>query len=294
MLRNEVSALSLEKLNRSFLRQDDKNIMRIDLFISEKFSFTRNKSQAFITDGLVSVNGKTITKPSFEVVWSENIELREERKVHWVSRSAGKLDGFLESLSRHSEWNEESIFPNPRFFVSQDDDQVRIQWATCLDVGSSTGWFTQVLLDRWASHVDAVDVGTDQLHQSLRNDPRVTSYEQTDIRDFQDLLSQGAQREYGIIVCDASFISLEEIFPSILKLANKNTHILLLWKPQFEVGREHLRKTWVPKDEKIVAKRQKEWEDFLRSHNCEILQKEKSTVIGEAGNEEWMYFIRKI
>jgi RNA-binding protein YlmH len=68
MLRNEVSALSLEKLNRSFLRQDDKNIMRIDLFISEKFSFTRNKSQAFIKDGLVSVNGKTIAKPSFEVV----------------------------------------------------------------------------------------------------------------------------------------------------------------------------------------------------------------------------------
>jgi predicted rRNA methylase YqxC with S4 and FtsJ domains len=60
------------------------------------------------------------------------------------------------------------------------------------------------------------------------------------------------------------------------------------------VGREYLRKTWVPKDEKIVTKRQKEWEDFLRSHNCEILQKEKSTVIGEAGNEEWMYFIRKI
>ena len=267
--------------------------MRLDLFISEKFGFTRNKAQAFIKDGLVSIDRKIITKPSFEVDWSENISLEEVKKIHWVSRSAGKLDGFLDSLSRHSRgWSNpgtEKEFDNVTGLLrsSRWQKPLRIPGATCLDVGSSTWGFTQVLLERWASHIDAVDVGTDQLHPSLRDNPRVTSYEQTDIREFE------SKTHYDIIVCDASFISLQEIFPSILKFADQSTHIILLWKPQFEVGREHLRKTWVPKDEKIVTKRQKEWEDFLKSHNCEILQKEKSTVIGEAGNEEWMYSLRK-
>ncbi len=242
--------------------------MRLDLFISEKFGFTRNKTKQYIESGLAEVNARNITKVSFDVREWDIVSLIEDKSLHWVSRSAGKLDGFFEQL-----------------WLCGKSPEIRDTY--CLDVGSSTGGFTQVLLQRWASHVDAVDVGTDQLHESLRNDPRVTSYEQTDIREFE------SETHYDIIVCDASFISLQEIFPSILELANQKTHILLLWKPQFEVGREHLRKTWVPKDEKIVTKRQKEWEDFLKSHNCKILQKEKSTVIGEAGNEEWLYSIQK-
>jgi 23S rRNA (cytidine1920-2'-O)/16S rRNA (cytidine1409-2'-O)-methyltransferase len=105
-------------------------------------------------------------------------------------------------------------------------------------VGSSTGGFTQVLLEHGAAHVDAVDVGTDQLHDILRSDPRVTSYEQTDIRDFVPNIPK-----YDIIVCDASFISLVDIIDAILDCASDETHIILLFKPQFEVGREHLRKT---------------------------------------------------
>ncbi len=267
--------------------------MRLDLFISGKFGFTRNKAKQFIEFGLAEVNGKNISKVSYDVSEWDTVTLVEDKSLHWVSRSAGKLDGFLDSLSRHSRgWSNpgtEKEFDNVTGSLrsSRWQEPLRILGATCLDVGSSTWGFTQVLLERWASHVDAVDVGTDQLHESLRNDPRVMSYEQTDIREFE------SETHYDIIVCDASFISLQEIFPSILKFADQSTHIILLWKPQFEVGREHLRKTWVPKDEKIVTKRQKEWEDFLKSDNCEILQKEKSTVIGEAGNEEWMYSLQK-
>lgn len=132
-----------------------------------------------------------------------------------------------------------------------------------------------------------MDVGTDQLHESIRKDARVTSYEQTDIRKFE------TKKAYDIIVCDASFISLQDILLSILELASKDTHMILLWKPQFEVGREHLRKSGVPKDEKVVLKKQQEWEKFLEAYNCKILQKEKSIVIGEAGNEEWLYSIQK-
>lgn len=144
------------------------------------------------------------------------------------------------------------------------------------------------MLEYGAIHVDAVDVGTNQLHESLRSDTRVTSYEQTDIRSFV------SDREYSIIVCDASFISLQEILPSILNFATRKTEIILLYKPQFEVGRENLRKTGVPKDEKITEQCMKEFEEFLAEKNCSIIQKEKSTLQGEAGNQEWIYWIRKI
>lgn len=135
--------------------------------------------------------------------------------------------------------------------------------------------------------MDAVDVGTDQLHESIRRDPRVTSYEQTDIRNFS------SKNTYNIIVCDASFISLREILPSMLELADEHTNLILLYKPQFEVGRENLRKTGVPKDEKIIEKKLTEFGKFLTEQDCYIIAKEKSTLIGEAGNQEWVFWIKK-
>ena len=258
--------------------------MRLDHYIAKTYSFTGNKAKKLIKSGLISVEWKIIQKAGYEISWEEIIQVQEDPSIAWVSRSAGKLDGFLSQLSI-------------------TNNQLQISGTNCLDVGSSTGGFTQILLGRWASHIDCVDVGTDQLHPSLRGDTRVRVYEQTDIRDFWNLLlkwgrmSKMSHRgliDYDIIVCDASFISLVEILPSILELASIYTYIILLWKPQFEVGRLHLRKTWVPKDEKQVLQRQKEWENFVLSSNCEILQKEKSTVIGEAGNQEWLYFLKKI
>jgi len=148
--------------------------------------------------------------------------------VNWVSRSAEKLAGFLEQ------------FP------------IKINGKKCLDVGSSTGGFTQVLLSYGANRIDAVDVGSNQLHESIRSNPKVSSYEQTDIRDFA---KQNNGIFYDIIVCDASFISLYEIVDFIFLVANTDTKIILLYKPQFEVGRDQLRKTGVPKDLKIVEQK---------------------------------------
>ena len=91
--------------------------------------------------------------------------MQDDKSITWVSRSAGKLDGFLEQLSVHQY-------------------QFTMIKTRCLDIGSSTGGFTQILLERGANHVDAVDVGTDQLHASIRNDERVSVFEETDIRDF--------------------------------------------------------------------------------------------------------------
>lgn len=136
--------------------------------------------------------------------------------------------------------------------------------------------------------MDTVDVGTNQLHEIIRNNPKVTSYEQQDIRSF---ISSHAP--YSIIFCDASFISLHEILPSMLGLADEHTDLILLYKPQFEVGRENLRKTGVPKDEKIVEQKMMEFETFLKDQDCQIITKERSTLIGEAGNQEWIYWIKK-
>jgi 23S rRNA (cytidine1920-2'-O)/16S rRNA (cytidine1409-2'-O)-methyltransferase len=131
------------------------------------------------------------------------------------------------------------------------------------------------LLQYGATHIDAVDVGTDQLHSSLRLDSRVSSYEQTDIRDF----ATEKQSYYDIIVCDASFISLTMILDSMIALADSTTILILLYKPQFEVGRVNLKKTGVPKDIKIVEAKMKEFEELLITKNTNILKKEKSSLI---------------
>lgn len=239
--------------------------MRLDQALAETYHLTRNRAQQLISAGLVSVNEKVVLKASYSVTSEDTVILQEDKKIHWVSRSAEKLDGFLE-----------------QFLI----DLTGKVW---LDVGSSTGGFTQVLLERWIQHVDAVDVGTDQLHSSLRDHPAISLYEQTDIRDF----SKAKHIRYDIIVCDASFIALREIVPSILLFTHEQTDIILLFKPQFEVGIEHLRKTGVPKNEQRVQEVMDIFEQFLNTHHVQIIHKIPSTLKWEAGNQEWIYHVKK-
>jgi 23S rRNA (cytidine1920-2'-O)/16S rRNA (cytidine1409-2'-O)-methyltransferase len=242
--------------------------MRLDQYLAHHHALTRNKAQQLIATDLITVNQRICNKSSQSIGEDDIVTIREDRRVHWVSRSAEKLAGFLESLNT----------------------PIAISGSNCLDIGSSTGGFTQVLLSLGAHHVDAVDVGTDQLHESLRLDTRVSSYEQTDIRDFS---KNNTRSQYDIIVCDASFISLTEIIDPILALANENTMIILLYKPQFEVSREHLRKTGVPKEQSIVDKKMIEFESLLLSKDCVLLDRKASSLMGEAGNQEWIYMIQK-
>ncbi len=238
--------------------------MRLDQYIATTYLFTRNKSQALITAGLVLVNNKMITKTAYDVNGEETFEIKEDKSITWVSRSAGKLDGFLVECG-----------------------DITMLWKNCLDIGSSTWGFTQVLLEHGAHHVDAVDVGSDQLHEKIKNDSRVTSYEKTDIRKF-------GSHVYERIVCDVSFISLHEIIPELIRFSNLDTEIFLLFKPQFEVWRENLRKTGVPKDKKIVDQKLTECEFFLEKQGFHLIKKSPSTVIGEAGNEEWMMRVKRV
>lgn len=244
--------------------------MRLDIYLAAHHGITRNKAQQLIATDLVCVSGKICNKASYQILEHSLVTITDDRRVAWVSRSAEKLAGFLEEFK----------IQNSKFNIADTN---------CLDVGSSTGWFTQVLLQYGATHVDAVDVGTDQIHPSLRSHPRVSSYEQTDIRDF----AQAEHDPYDIIVCDASFISLSMILDAMISLASQDTILILLYKPQFEVGREHLRKTGVPKDPKIVDEKMKEFEDLLGLKNMVTIKKEKSSLIGEAGNQEWIYMLQR-
>lgn len=241
--------------------------MRIDKFISEKYGFTRNRVQQLILAELIFVDEKLVTKASYEVNENNTIKILEDKRLHWVSRSAEKLYGFFEK--------------NPEL-------REKVKNAICLDVGSSTGGFTQVLMEFGAEMVDAVDVGTDQLHISLKDNPKIQSFENTDIRDFR------SSEKYSFIVCDASFISLGLLLESIIHLANGDTDIILLFKPQFEVGKQFLSKNGVPKDEKEVERAMKKFEERIIALNAKIICKEKSTLLGEAGNQEWVYYIKKI
>lgn len=180
--------------------------MRLDKYVAEKYAMTRNRAQFCIDSEIVLVNGKVITKTSFDVVENDRVELKEDNKSAFVARSAVKLDSFL---SKH---------------------ELDISGFICLDVGASTGGFTQVLLQRGAKKVIAVDVGTSQLHKSLRQDSRVISRENCDIRTAQ------FDEPFDLIVVDVSFISLRKIVPSLLKIVKGRHPELVSGSPDLPNG----------------------------------------------------------
>jgi len=193
---------------------------RIDRLLVERGLFdSRARAQAAIAAGLVSANGKTIVKASEEV--ASDAEIAASPAHPYVSRGGLKLAAALDHF--------------------KFDPMGRV----CLDVGASTGGFTQVLLERGASKVYAIDVGSDQLHASLHARPEVVSLERTDIR----ALPPGQlDPPPDLIVCDVSFISLKLVLPAALVLARKPAQLIALIKPQFEAGRAQLKKGIVRDD----------------------------------------------
>jgi 23S rRNA (cytidine1920-2'-O)/16S rRNA (cytidine1409-2'-O)-methyltransferase len=233
---------------------------RLDNYLVEKnITGSRNKAQTLVKDGFVSVNGKVILKSSFNV--EESDEVKVAKHDDYVSRSAHKLKEFLEEL-----------------YLDLDD-------IVALDIGSSTGGFTQVLLEKGAKEVSAVDVGRDQLHESLKNDKRVHSYESCDIRKFE------SEKVYELVVSDVSFISLLNILDDVDKLADDK--IILLFKPQFEVGREAKRdNNGVVLDEKAIERAMIKFEDACKLKGWKLILKSPSKLTGKEGNLEYCYFYK--
>jgi 23S rRNA (cytidine1920-2'-O)/16S rRNA (cytidine1409-2'-O)-methyltransferase len=235
--------------------------MRIDQFVSEHFQMTRSRAQLLIKDGAVRVTGKLITKSSYEIPdhFDKNL-ITITDTIKYVSRAGLKLEHAI------NEWG------------------IRAQGKNCLDIGSSTGGFTDCLLQYGACHVDCVDVGTDQLHEKIKTDPRVSVFEQTDIRNFTG-------GPYDIIGIDVSFISLSVIIPVLDRFCNGTTQIVALIKPQFEVGKEFLNKQGIVKNMQIVNEvLEKITSDFTR-YGFTVYRHNESPILGGDGNQEYLLFV---
>jgi 23S rRNA (cytidine1920-2'-O)/16S rRNA (cytidine1409-2'-O)-methyltransferase len=233
--------------------------MRLDQLLVEKgLCENRSRAQQVITTDGVEVDGKLIHKVSAKVTSEMDIVLLNKQ---YVSRAAFKLKHFLENNS------------------------VDIRGKSCLDVGSSTGGFVQVMLENGVENITAVDVGTNQLHISLREIEEVNLYEQTDIRDFRS-------PAFEFVTCDASFISLLNIIEAIDRLSSDK--IVLLFKPQFEVGKEAKRnRKGVVVDEHAIEKAFEHFLDECKRLSWKLLIQEKSGIKGKEGNQEILCYFQK-
>ena len=165
-------------------------------------------------------------------------------------------------------------------------EPIMIEGQKCLDIGSSTGGFIEVLLEFGAEGVIGVDVGSDQLHPRLREDKRVISVEGCDIRDF------ASPEAFDVVTCDVSFVGSEHILPSIDRLSCGD--IIMLFKPQFEVGRETKRdRKGVVKDGEAIISAQNRFEEHFQTLNWMLERKEISKIKGKEGNVEIFYHFRK-
>ena len=234
---------------------------RLDqLLVDRGLAETKSKAQAVIMAGLVYSSERKLEKPGEALRADIAIEVRQNG-LGWVSRGALKL---IQGL-----------------------DQFRISPAglTCIDVGASTGGFTEVLLTRGARKVYAVDVGYGQLAQKLRDDPTVVNLERTNARH---LTGDQVPEQIDLLVCDASFIGLSTVLPAALALCGEEATAIVLIKPQFEVGPERVGKGGVVRDPALHAEVCDRYRDWFETRGWKVLGVTPSPITGPAGNVEFL------
>ncbi|MEH6701259.1 TlyA family RNA methyltransferase [Parasphingorhabdus sp.] len=239
---------------------------RVDQILADRgLADSRAKAQAYIMAGLVTVAGKKIDKPGHKIASDALIELKG--KDHpWVSRGGIKLDHGLQYFD------------------------IDVSGMIAMDVGSSTGGFTDVLLTGGADKVYAVDSGTNQLAWKLRQDDRVVVHEQTSARILTD---QHIPEKVDIIVCDASFISLVKVLERPLEFANERAILVALVKPQFEAERNDVGKGGVVRDDAVRKAACDKVRDWLIESGWDILGVTESPITGPKGNVEFLIGARK-
>lgn len=239
---------------------------RLDVYLVTSGQFdSRAQARAAIEAGKVLVDGQVVRKASLAV--AEGAVISAEKLHPYVSRAALKLKGAL------------------------DEFDVDVTGKACLDVGASTGGFIEVLLEAGARHVTGVDVGTGQLHSTLRQDARVTSLEQMDARE---LTAESLPAPPEIITCDASFIGLAKVIDTPLSLAAARCDLIALFKPQFEVGRLHVGKGGLVKDDAALRAALERFRIWLNGrYGFEIRGVADSPITGGDGNREFLVHARK-
>ncbi|MCL2109221.1 MAG: TlyA family RNA methyltransferase [Oscillospiraceae bacterium] len=237
--------------------------MRLDVFLHEKnYAESRNKAADLITNGSVKINGAVVTKPSANV--SDDCEIEIISRLQYVGKAAHKLETAAEIFG------------------------ISFAGLTCLDAGASTGGFTDFMLQKGAKKIYAVDVGENQLHKSLRENPRVVGIEKQDIRSLK------LPEKVDFITADLSFISLTKVLPYFRDFIKPGAGSAVLIKPQFEVGRiaKSRMKNGVLTDMKLVQKTVKKVEEFTQNLGCEIIGTVPSKLNQKGKNSEFICYFK--
>lgn len=237
---------------------------RLDVLVFEKgLTSSRQRASALIMTGNILVNNQLVDKPGSMVPFDAEIT-NKGADLPFVSRGGFKIEKAIQSLD------------------------LDVTGMLCLDVGASTGGFTDCLLQHGATRVYAIDVGYGQLDWKLRQDPRVVVIERTNIRyATEELLPE----QFDLISIDVSFISLKIVIPAIKKFLKKNGKVLALIKPQFEVGKNQVGKGGVVKNPELHQSVIKELSDFFSSTGFKVGPVITSPILGPKGNTEFIIYL---
>lgn len=242
---------------------------RIDkLLVDRGFADSRTKAQAYVMAGIVLVNERKVAKPSETFAVDSAIRIKDDLpEKRYASRGGLKLEAALAA-----------------FEIDPTD-------FTCIDIGSSTGGFTDCLLKHGAANVVAIDVGTNQLIWRLRTDPRVFVRENTNARDIKP---EDLEQKFDLAVMDVSFISVTKIFAAIIPLLKPTGKLLVLIKPQFEVGKGEVGKGGIVRDsakhERVVV----EVNDFASGLGLSRKGLIESPILGAEGNKEFLALYERV
>jgi 23S rRNA (cytidine1920-2'-O)/16S rRNA (cytidine1409-2'-O)-methyltransferase len=239
---------------------------RLDVLLVEcGLAESRQKGQAMILAGEVEVDGKRVDKAGLAIAEGSQIEVHR-RLQKYASRGGFKLEGALEDFG------------------------VSAEGKICLDVGASTGGFTDCLLQHGAQRVYAVDVNTDQLAWKLRGDERVKRVQ----KNARELSRKDLAQQVELVVADVSFISVNKVLPGAVECANAGADLLILIKPQFELKREDIGKGGIVKDSVLHERAIDSVKNAARSLGLECLGVRPSRLAGAEGNQEYFLHARKV
>jgi 23S rRNA (cytidine1920-2'-O)/16S rRNA (cytidine1409-2'-O)-methyltransferase len=238
--------------------------MRLDVYLTQKgFEDSRERAKALITGGNVTVDGAVITKPAFDI--SETTPVIEiQNKMPYVGRGGLKLQYALNHFG------------------------IELSGKKCLDIGASTGGFTDCMLSCGAKSVICIDVGSSQLHSKLREDERVTALENTDFRRADSALFDGID----FLTCDVSFISVTLLIPKMSEILRSGEGLILV-KPQFEAGMKAVGKNGIVKSEEVRRNAVTKVITALETSGFRVCGDIESSPKGTDGNIEYMVYIKK-
>jgi 23S rRNA (cytidine1920-2'-O)/16S rRNA (cytidine1409-2'-O)-methyltransferase len=236
---------------------------RADLLVVERgLADTRTKAQALILAGEVVAGDHRVDKPGQLIDESAELRLKADAAAtRYVSRGGLKLEAALDKFA------------------------LDVRGRVCVDLGASTGGFTDVLLQRGALRVHAVDVGYGQLHPKLRADPRVEVHERVNARELSTAV---LKEKCTMAVCDLSFISVRLVLPALVGVLSEGAFLCILVKPQFEAGRAEVGKGGVVREPLVHARVVAEVREALQALGCKVVGEVESPIVGPAGNREFL------